>query len=1009
MSVGKHPTLIPMNDETSRAGAKAAAVRNGKTGGLCALFVLLLGTACGSARSEVKSSGKVRNTRALAALTKGKKPPSLPQLVPPLSGGSVNVSNTASDGSRYLVSHGLRMVEHPDGSLDLAAEFFPATRSVSAVALPERFGGGFVFYSQSSGSTLLWKAPSWTGRLVALAQVDGEVSRLVPGLDRLFLQRDRRSPWIALDPEDGKPLDLAGLPPSPSYGAMAFADEWFGAVEVPYRGLVATFDAGASFRPVGISAASLSADNGQILMQTQSGALSLGPDGVPRPVDAPRSAAEGSAKTDNDARQRPIGPLGPRPLELAVLRGFPLGSGEALVAAGGALGRVRLRDGAIQELRERAYPGTATCLGIALGTGAGFACAEPRGKTLLYAVTEPFGLTEVMSFEGPRFVAEGGSGALAIRGSCQPELGTPGSYCIVPRTGQPYELAVEGDLGVERVIALDDGRALVLIPPRLGAQGSLALIEGAGTQEKRVTLKLPKSADAVLTTLLKHGLWLDGFEQFGKNQVRGFIAGDGPLVGVRISFDGKVELGKVEHGGLDRALISGPHAVVLGRNGTMVESSDGGFEWRTVDLPAEPQLGRQRAPTGPMVNGCSRVGCAFAGWLRIGYSRTEEDGKLPIAGVPSPVRLPPTGGGRWSLSCEPSSESSAPSASAAIRSRTAASTDELVSAAWLPFWEEAPPRLSRGQLGFDLGTETELNQMHAYVWGPAGADWGKVGQWQVKVGDRYRAHGGVWSTSPTRSPWASAELAADAFGQTQSGNITVFRLLLDASGRTGLLTLASRGRNELYLVEEGRAITPVRSTGSIGAVTSVVRLDSGYFVSATSDSRNVRLFRVQGGRLEPFADYPDIVGLSGPPQLVTNRRRNALGLWTRGASWYVHPIDIEKREVDAPLELTPAQLSRLPRACSGDEDGWLLEGTLGVEPYVDFPKHKDSLATRNFEARLIASEGELCADSLAAQSDEPVSKPVASGQATLGANKQPVPLVLSDRHEQGRRWGFKCY
>jgi hypothetical protein len=149
--------------------------------------------------------------------------------------------------------------------------------------------------------------------------------------------------------------------------------------------------------------------------------------------------------------------------------------------------------------------------------------------------------------------------------------------------------------------------------------------------------------------------------------------------------------------------------------------------------------------------------------------------------------------------------------------------------------------------------------------------------------------------------------------------------------------------------------------------------------------------------------------LSGPPQLVTNRRRSTLGLWTRGASWYVHPIDVEKREVDAPLELTPAQLSRLPRACSGDEDGWLLEGTLGVEPYVDFPKHRDSLATRNFEARLIASEGELCADSLAAQSDEPVSKPVGSGQSPAGANKQPVPLVLSDRHEQGRRWGFKCY
>ena len=1005
MSVGKHPTLIPMNVDSCHCGTKAAA-RNG--GGLCVLL-LALSAGCGSTTAEVKSAGKVRNTRTLAAVDPGKKPKAPPQLVPPLSGGSVNVSETASDGSRYLVSHGLRVVEHPDGSLELAAEFFPATRGVSAVALPERFGGGFVFYSHSSGSTLLWKAASWTGALVPLAQVDGEVSRLVPGLDRLFVQRERRSPFIALDPDDGKPLDLAGLPASPSYGSMAFADEWFGAVEVPYRGLVATFDAGASFRPVGISATAVSADHGQIRVQTQTGAFAFGPDGVPRPVDAPRQASDPSQKPDANARQPPLGPLGPRPLELAVLRGFPLDTGEALVAAGGALGRVRLRDGAVLELRERAYPGTTSCQGVALGTGAGFVCAEPRGKTLLYAVTEPFGLSELMSFDGPRFVSEGGNGALAIRGSCQPELGPPGSYCIVPRSGNPYELAVEGDLGVERVVGLEDGRALVLIPPRLGAQGSLALIEGAGTQEKRVALKLPKSADAVLTTLLKHGLWLDGFVQADKDKVSGFIAGDGPLVGVRVSFDGKVELGKVEHGGIDRALISGRHALVLGRSGTMVETSDGGFEWRSVDLPAEPQIGRQRATTGPMINGCSRVGCAFAGWLRVGYGRSEDDGKLPVAKVPSPVRLPPTGGGRWSLTCEPSSEVSAASATVTLRGRTPAPTDELVSAPWLPFWEEPPPALPRGHLGFDLGTESELNQMHAYVWGPTGADWGKVGLWQVRVGDRYRTSGGIWSTAPTRSPWATAELAADAFGQTQSGNITVFRLLLDTAARAGLLTLASRGRNELYLLEEGRAITPVRSTAALGAITSVVRLDSGYFVGASSDSRSFRVFRVQGGRLEPFAEYPDTVGLSGPPQLVTNRRRSALGLWTRAVSWYVHPIDLETRAIDAPIELSPGALSRLPRACSGDEDGWLLDGTFGVEPYVDFPKHKDSLATRNFEARLVASDGDVCADGLAAQSDEPVARPTGTGPNPATAGKTPVPLVLSDRHELGRRWGFKCF
>jgi hypothetical protein len=204
-------------------------------------------------------------------------------------------------------------------------------------------------------------------------------------------------------------------------------------------------------------------------------------------------------------------------------------------------------------------------------------------------------------------------------------------------------------------------------------------------------------------------------------------------------------------------------------------------------------------------------------------------------------------------------------------------------------------------------------------------------------------------------------------------------------------------------------IAPLRTTYSLGAITSVVRLDSGYFVGAATDSRSFRVFRAQEGRLELFAEYPDSVGSRGPPQLVTNRRRSALGLWTRAASWYVHPIDVETRRIDAPLELTPAELSRLPRACSGDDDGWLLDGTLGIEPYVDFPRHKDSLATRNFEARLVASDGELCVDALAAQSDEPVTRPTARAAAAKPSDRAPVPLVLSDRHEQGKRWAFKCH
>ncbi len=933
------------------------------------------------------------------------------RLVPPTTGPSVTVFDTASDGSRYLISFGLRMLEHPDGSFEIASDFFPPTRPVNAVALPDRLGSGFVYYSHASGTTLLWKASSWTSRLEPLAQIDGEVLRVVPGFDRLYVQRDRRTPWVALDPADGTALDLAGLPASPNYGAMAFGDEWFGAVEVPYRGLLATFDAGGSFRTVGVSASALVARDGELLIDTQAARYSLGSDGVLRPLEAPR-AVDAEKSREPQAQKLPVSPLGPRPLELAVLHGIPFAQGTALVAAGGALGKVRLSDGAVIQLREKAYAGTAACHGLPVSTGPGFMCSEPRGKTTIYAVTQPFGLTELLSFDEPRFVASNGNGALAVRGACEKEHGPAGTYCVVPRAMQPFELAVEGDLGVERVVALDDGRAALLIPPRLGAPGSLALIEPGG-RERRVTLSLPKPSDPVVSALLKHGFWLDGFEQSGAAQIRGWIAGDGPLLGVRVGFDGKVELGKIEHGGIDRALIAGRRALVVGRNGTLDESTDGGFEWHAVELPTEPQLGQKRATSAALVNGCSSVGCSFAGWLRIGFGKSEGDGALPIATMPKPLRLPAPGGGRWALSCTPSGDASAAAAAMPVRLAAEptpdAAPDEITPGAWLPFWEEPAPRLPRGSIGFDLGTESEPNQMHAYVWGPPGADWRKVGQWQVRVANRQKLQGGVWSTAVTKSPWASAELAADAFGQTQNGNITVFRLLLDASGRAGLLIIASRGKNELFLVEEGRAIAPVRMNGPVNAITGVVKLASGFYVAAATEARNFRIYRVVDGRLEQFADFPDMVGMSAPPALVTSTRGDALGLWTRGASWYVYPVDLENGSADTPLEIPPVLFARLPEACSSDEDGWVLGGGLGVEPYVDFPKLRGAPSVRNVEATLLAGEGELCVQSLAAQSDEVIDKKtLTAASAPAPAAEASVPLTVSDRHEQGRRWGFRC-
>jgi hypothetical protein len=922
-----------------------------------------------------------------------------PRLVPPTTGSTLTF-DTASDGSRYLISFGLRVLERPDGSVELAEDFFPTGRNPSALALPERLGGGFVFYTASAGTTLFFRAKSWTAPLEPIAQIDGEMARVVAGFDRLYLQRDRRTPWIGLDLEGPRVTDLAGLPPAPAYGAMAFADEWFGAVEVPYRGLLVTFDAGASYRPAGVNATNLFAKDGELRIESRDALLALGADGTLRPVDRPVSNSERSS-ADSDRRRPKPGPFGRRPLELAVLHGVAIAKDRALVAAGGALGEIDLLDGSVVRVKEKAYAGNAVCHGIKLGRGVGFLCSESAEKTVVLAYRPPHDLDELIAFDGPRYVAPN-AGALAIRGSCRSDGAGSGLYCIVPREGAPYELRVEGDLGVERVVALEDGRAAVLIPPRFGAKGSLAIVEPSG-REKRVTLEVPKTNEPSIGNLVKHGFWLNGFEQLDKETIRGWVAGDGPLVGVRVKFDGKVELGKIEHGGVERSLISGRYALVLGRGGALVESSDGGFTWRDLELPGDPQLARPRGSLSSPTNGCSEIGCAFGGWLRIGYGKSEEDGALKRVSTPKALRVPSPGGGRWSLDCSPTGEMSPPAQASPPRAGIAEpGSDDRPSGTWLPFWEEAPPKLANGEVGYDIGTESELSQMRAYVWGPSSGDFSRAGKWLVRVADRQRIGGAIWSTAVSRTPWGSADITADVFGYSPSGSISAFRILLEPGGRAALLTITSRGKYELYLLEEGRAIVPLRTPGAIGSPNAWVKVGTSYYLGTTTDSRSFRVYRASDGALELFAEYPDLQGVFLSPTLVRDSRGEALAVLAKAASTFIHPIDLTTGRVGAPLELPASKLASMPRACTGTEEGWLITGPVGPDPFIDFPRQEGRVSMRAFEARLIAGE-DLCAESLSVQGDLPSAlRPVAGGKA------EGVPMVLSDRGERGRRVGYRC-
>jgi hypothetical protein len=892
------------------------------------------------------------------------------RVFPPSDRADVTAEHRDSDGGRRFVAQGLRLIESPTGALEAADEFFPGTRIAASGSVPGRLGGGHLFVLNSSGSALLWKAPSWTGKLTPLARLDGEVERVVMGFDRIYVLRSRGAPWIALDAESGQALDLGSLPPSPGYGAMAFADEWLAAVELPLRGVLVTFDAGGAWHPLGIPRAELSVEEGGIVVNAPSGRFLLGPGGTQTPLADPKSepARTPSARSAQARRLPAPLPLGARPLETAVLHGYREDGGTALVAAAGKLGRVRLRDGAVLAEQADAYPGRAPCNPVTYGAGAAFVCGEPNGPTSLYAVGDGLTLRRVIGFSEPRRVAQNGQGALLVRGSCAERGALAPVRCVLPREGAPYELPVRSP--DERAVALSDSGVALLTPaprvalkPRADAAakpkrsdvvGTLTLVR-PGEPDRQIPLRLARVEDKVTAAILDDGFWLDAFEQSKTGELRGWVAGSESFVGVRVRLDGQVAFGLPEQH-FDRALLSGRFGLVVGRSGGLRETIDGGFEWTDGELPAEPDLRQER--TFGTESGCSILGCAVSGWLRVGWKMGERD-KLATARAPDATRLLGAGGNRWSLDCRASGEQSRP----ALRDNP--QPEDRAVSPWNPFAEVAAPAKGRSELGIETSNEADLRLFHAYAHGPPGEGWARDARWLVRVRDPFRVGDGIWSTAPTASAWSSSVLAADAFGRSPSGPPSNWRIVVDPVKHAALLIVSLRGGLELYLLEEGRAISRVKTQGTVGVISSVALAGGRFYVGAVGEGRSLRVHRVERGELELIGEFPDVAPRVDAPVLAPATQGEGLGVWLHDADYYLFPFDPEARRFDAPLVARAGDLAKMPAPCSTGEDGYVVGDALSLEPNVDLGG--DPAATGNgIEVRLVVSPNRLCVDALSA-------------------------------------------
>jgi hypothetical protein len=926
----------------------------------------------------------------------------------------------------------MRIVEHPDGSFERSSDLLPDREGLAVVELPERLAGGYVYYSSSTRGTVLWYAPTWTAPLEGLASFGFGVSSIVAGFDRLYLMRSGQLPPMALDLETRGLLEDTGLPPAPEYQAMAFEDAWIGAVQVPYLGVLASFDAGASWHPVP-EATRLTAYDSRPLLRIDDGWATLTQDGTLARWESPfrdkddlavlraligRRAADLEVDADTQSEPPDLSrPLGDHPLRLAVLHGVPGPKGTAYAAHRGALGRISLRDGRVLETVTGQFPENAQCHGVRLQSGAGFVCSEERGATRVYALQKPLGMKNILSFAGPRYVSDGGAGGLVIRGRCHDEASEPGYYCLVGGTSE-REIRVRGDVGSERVVLLKDGSAAVIVPPRKGAGATLALV-GTDGQTEKLSLKLPKKGPGA--RLLREGLWLDGFFETAAGELGGWVAGAGPFVGLRIKPDGKVRVGEVQDD-IERVMLSGRFALLHSEYGAALETVDGGLEWREVSM-LDP--GKQK-PATPVEQGCSRVGCAHSHWLRIGWAGKGRDKELETVETPERTAMVDPGGGRWSIDCWATGVASRPAlpvseklAEVAVRMARAhalaaargAIPPALTSTAWQPFLEVPAPALPGNHVGFDTGADGGFDPLRAYVWGQRGARWDRSGRFLLRVADRFAVQDGVWSSELSKSPWPDELAAASAFGQRALSGSSSWQIELDVSGRRGLLLVRQSSQTDMFVVEEGRSLTPIKGAADLGVsrTSGVAKMESSWYLGSELGSQ-FTVFRIVGGRLEPVLSVPRFVSTGqseAAARLVQSAEGDALAVLAQASSWYLYPIVNDT--LGAPIEVLPSEFASLPPTCSGDEQGFSFAQLLSVAPHVELLGAASAVSASQVWARFVAGSDGVCVDALAATASAPLPDALRRGTTGPAPKRSvPVPMVLAEQGASARRWAFEC-
>ncbi len=544
-----------------------------------------------------------------------------------------------SAGEKHFIVGRMRMTRHENGGLEAAREALAdGVRSVTH--LPEHLGAGWVFHNES----LAYFASRFSGPLVPLARTSGGLKiGTGPGA---FYTFGPYHGFSARDPKTGAVVPSPVLPPLPEIDQIFAVSARAVVATGPVVGTVKSVDGGRTWQRVEFDDAPLTINqvgSNVVLSLDRSADQWLGSTPPKAFAFRPRVLLpDGSWGEDEGRAVKQVMPKISNALRESVLRGWPLANGTVVFAANGDLVRVSTQTGDVIERAPRAFDNpSATCSAVGLGTDPkafGFICGARLGKTDIYRY-EKNGLTLVRSFADPRIVRSSDNGRFVVDGGC--DAGSDSarrSLCVVEASGAVRAFELTGAVDGARAVALSDGRLALVTPPTERSLPTLTLI--GGSRAKRISLKWP-TAKKDEREMLQKGAWLEDFRERRPGVIGGWIDRRGHVLGFEIDVDGTLRVGQLIYE-LGKTVVSGRFGLGWLPSKRGYETTDGGMNWKAVALPTPLAQSLELA--------CGPVGCANAGWLRMGWgavaAETAELRQPDVLSRPASVR------GSLSLQCE---------------------------------------------------------------------------------------------------------------------------------------------------------------------------------------------------------------------------------------------------------------------------------------------------------------------------------------------------------------------